>query len=199
MAKRRGAAAVAWAASKPSAKGRTRSGSWFGYCLAFVRLSYGDVPARGGSAASAWRNAKIKHGPDVPAPLGVPQFWTGGSKGYGHIVLSAGDGTVWTTDKAGPGKISRERFQDVHRWLGRSHTYVGWSEDLNGVRIISDAVRQPTPSTTRLECVIVDAWGNVVAFGPPGQSPNQYEGVGSFVPSTQAAEPFRAVWRRVPA
>lgn len=193
MASRRGSAAVAWLAAKPTAKGRTKTGSWFGYCLAAIRLSYGDVPPRGGSAASAWRNAKIQHGPDVAAPVGVPQFWTGGKKGYGHIALSCGDGTVWTTDTGGRGTITRQRQADVTRWLGRSHTYVGWSEDLNGVRVHD--VAEPG---WRLELAIIDTWGNVVARGEPGEPITRAVGAGSFVPSTQAAEPFRAVWRKIP-
>lgn len=111
-----------------------RSRDWTGWCLVFVRSAFG-VPAQQPDAASAWANAERKHpvtsGSQVPR--GVPVFWTGGSHGHGHIALSRGDGSVWTTDFVREGQVDVARIDDITRGWGL--TLAGWTEDLNGVTV----------------------------------------------------------------
>lgn len=117
---------------------------WTGYCLIFVRTAFG-VGSRYASAASAWEHAEHRHPETDPdkIPRGVPVFWTGGSHGYGHIALSRGDGTCWTTDLIRPGKVDVAPIAEVHtRW---GLTLVGWTEDINGVRVWTP----PTPEPAR--------------------------------------------------
>jgi hypothetical protein len=107
------------------------SQNWRGHCLVFVRTMAG-IAAKYGSAAEAWANARKRHTNGTP-PAGAAVFWTGGSHGYGHVAVSAGDGKIWTTDIAGPGKVSKEDLGIVKSKWGLR--YVGWTEDVNGVTL----------------------------------------------------------------
>lgn len=103
-----------------------------GMCLRMVRECYGIGPVFA-DAAGAWRGATHKHGPDSPAPRGFPVFWTGGSSGHGHVAIATGDGRCWSTDILRPGMFDLVPISLIHtRW---GLTYVGWSQDLNGVTI----------------------------------------------------------------
>jgi hypothetical protein len=103
-------------------------------CLVFVRSCYG-VGAHYRSAAEAWHGAKKKHrqtdGDRVPR--GVPFFWTGGSQGFGHVVLSAGGGMCWSNDVRVSGGIHLVSINEITRAWGQ--TPQGWAEDLNGLRV----------------------------------------------------------------
>ena len=128
------------------------SRDWRGWCLVFVRSCFG-VTALYPSAASAWFNARYKHPTTSGAsiPRGVPVFWTGGSGGFGHIALSRGDGTCWTTDFKRPGQVDVARIDDIGPGWGL--TLVGWTEDVNGVRVYEQpttpAVKDPDPVEMR--------------------------------------------------
>ena len=108
-----------------------RQGRWkSGMCLQFVRTCFG-VGSRYGSASIGWRNTKYRH-TSVPPP-GVPVWWTGGSRGFGHIAISVGGGYVRSTDFPGAGGVGKVAIRTLtRRWR---QTYRGWSEDINGVRV----------------------------------------------------------------
>lgn len=132
------------------AQHKNPSRDWTGWCLVFVRTAFG-VAARQPDAASAWANAERKHPVTSGAqvPRGVPVFWTGGSHGHGHIALSRGDGTVWTTDFVRKGKVDVARIDDITRGWGLN--LAGWTEDLNGVTVYTPPKppAPPKPPKTR--------------------------------------------------
>jgi hypothetical protein len=70
----------------------------------FVRTHY-NVPPAYATAASAWSKTRDRHG-STP-PKGVPVWWTGGSRGFGHVAISAGGGFVIRTDTGGRGRVGR--------------------------------------------------------------------------------------------
>lgn len=116
------------------------SRDWTNLCLKFVRECYGikakDYTNNGRDpwAIEAYRFAAYKHPVSQPAPLGVPIFWDKPGT-PGHVVISAGDGMCYSTDVRVKGKVSLVPIRDVDRWLGSSFKQVGWTEDLNGVRV----------------------------------------------------------------
>jgi hypothetical protein len=115
---------VAWAQAHAN-------GSWHGMCLSFVRQSFG-APGGQYDAKQAWYQAKYRHTTGTP-PRGAAVFWLGGSAGHGHIALSLGGGHVLSTDIRRSGKADNVPLTEIHdKWGLR---YVGWSEDVNGVRI----------------------------------------------------------------
>lgn len=134
---RTGSAAVAWARAR-------RSWSPTGMCLVFSRSAF-NVGSYYGSAAAAWRSAVHKHY-GTPPP-GVPVFWTGGSHGYGHVAVSLGGGLVRTTDWPRAHVVSTARISDIHRAWG--HTYAGWTEDVNRVRIYQPGGGRPTVDASK--------------------------------------------------
>jgi hypothetical protein len=103
-----------------------------GYCLQQCRI-WAGIPARYPDAATAWRNANDKHRDRKP-PRGAAVYWTGGSRGYGHIAISLGGGKVRSTDAAGAGRVATRTIG----WFDRnwsSLTYAGWAWDINEVTI----------------------------------------------------------------
>jgi hypothetical protein len=105
-----------------------------GMCLVFVRTQFG-VPAHFGSAAEAWRGAKFKHPVDsgMQVPRGAPVFWTGGSKGFGHIAIGTGNGRCWSSDAGGAGKTAKVNIDELTDRF--NITFQGWAEDINGVHV----------------------------------------------------------------
>jgi hypothetical protein len=105
-----------------------------GKCLVFVRTAYG-VSASFPSAADAWRGASFKHPVDsgMQVPRGAPVFWTGGSKGFGHIAIGTGNGHCWSSDAGGPGRTAKVSIDELTRRFNID--FQGWAEDVNGVHV----------------------------------------------------------------
>lgn len=107
-----------------------------GQCLMYTR-TWLEIGSQNPSAAAAWANAVYKHPGDRSVPTGAPVFWTGGSRGYGHIALAVQGGNnpkIRSTDVQYAGAVSEVPLSwfDAH-WPGLH--YVGWTESLNGVTI----------------------------------------------------------------
>lgn len=101
-----------------------------GMCLKWVRSPCWEIPSLFGSAIEAWNGAKFKHPGDRNPPKGAPCFYRGGS--YGHIVISDGNG-IRSTDCQSSGRVSHTDLAWPERAWG--DTYLGWTEDLNGVKL----------------------------------------------------------------
>lgn len=150
---RTGNAAITWARENrnraPAGHGSTYAGqsrTWYRMCLQYVRLSYG-IPGGTANAGLAWDRAQHKHRTDNSSsiPRGVPVFWELPSVAD-HVALSAGDGWCWSNDVQTPGKCNKVRIDDITRaWNG---TLLGWTEDLNGVRVWTPPRRRKTKNIT---------------------------------------------------
>ena len=110
-----------------------------GQCYKFTRQMFGrpavgDVDGDGDAdAVDGWLRATGKHPGDRNPPRGVPAFWAGGRKGYGHAAVSLGDGKIRSTDVPVAGKVGTVDLGWVERNWGLR--YLGWAEGLNGVPI----------------------------------------------------------------
>ena len=137
---RTGTKAIAWA--KAQASDPTRS--WHNLCLMFTRSCFG-VAAREPNAKRAWETAKHRHATTNAAtiPAGVPVFWRTRTVNW-HIAISIGGGYCYSSDIGGKGKIGRIGITDLSRRWGA--TLLGWTEDLNGVRVYSPPAK---PKTTQ--------------------------------------------------
>ena len=103
-----------------------------GMCLVQVR-TWAGIDARYGTAAIAWFNTNHRFPGDRNPPRGAPVFWTGGSRGFGHIALSLGNGKIRSTDVGGSGNVATVDLGYIERnWHER---YMGWAWDLNEVTI----------------------------------------------------------------
>jgi len=106
-----------------------------GLCLKFVRTCLG-IPSKYGSAIIAWRAIPVQYKHSGVAPKGYPMFYNIGK--YGHIVLSCGDGTVWSNITANMGLIQKVKYT----MFGN---YVGWSNSLNDVTWPLPVIHTPVP------------------------------------------------------
>ncbi len=111
------------------------------YCLAYVQSVF-KVPVSNPHDPDAWHgwlDAKLKHTDQPPADCSVPVWfsWTGTIGGvtsnYGHVAVSTPNG-VYTNPLSGSG---HKVFSTV-RTLASNYgvTYVGWSEDIESLRVI---------------------------------------------------------------
>lgn len=124
----------------PSGKAAVdRANGWSSYesgmCLKWVRGPCWDIGSYFGSAIEAWNGARYKHPGDRSAPVGAPLFYKGGS--YGHVVIcKPNDEGMRSTDCTTTGDVSDAAITWVEKHWG--YTYLGWIEDLNGVRLPLD-------------------------------------------------------------
>lgn len=113
-------------------------------CLFAVR-SAARGPGGTHDAADAWKASEGRHLTGTP-PRGAIVYWVGGSRGYGHIAISAGSGWVWSTDIKRKGKFDKVRISTLNRaWPNLR--YAGWALSVNGVRVLW----QPPLSLARLQ------------------------------------------------
>lgn len=126
MTLRIGQAAVNWGANQHYHPTR----DWTRDCLMFVRSSFG-VPAKFGSAYLGYLHTDRRH-TSWPPPKGVPVWYRGPGPAW-HVALSIGDGTCWSNDYVRRGRIDRVGILTIARGWGAP--YLGWSEDINDVRV----------------------------------------------------------------
>ncbi len=152
------AQAVAYAKTEASKPAQAK---WHAMCLMFVRSCYG-VAAYYATARKAWEGAKHRHATTNASsiPPGVPVFWRTGTVNW-HVAISIGDGYCYSTDIGGKGKVGRIGINDLSKRWGA--TLLGWTEDLNGVRVYTPPKPKPPAKKTVAQLageVIAGKWGN---------------------------------------
>jgi hypothetical protein len=153
-------ATVSDALARAAAEARRPSRNWRGYCLMFCRMQFG-VAAKYGSAIVAWNNAKYKHTTGVP-PRGTFVFWSIGK--YGHIAISDGNGYCWSTDIRGAGTVARVPITEIRsRWGAR---LLGWTEDVNGVRVYTPPAAPPARPIVSLKAAQYHAEHGTGKYNP---------------------------------
>lgn len=103
-----------------------------GYCLQFTRNAW-DVPSYYSSARDAWNGAKHKHPTSSTSGVayGAPLFMDKSTSTYGHVAVYVGDGKMATTDS----QKTYTYITPVQNWLNAGYHLLGWTEDLNGVKL----------------------------------------------------------------
>ncbi|SHG00890.1 Peptidase inhibitor family I36 [Jatrophihabitans endophyticus] len=122
------AQAVAWAKNHI---GSTSLG--VGTCDHVVGLAYGWSNSGSHDAYAHWTQvpAKYKHAGSKTVPAGGLAFFKGGSKGYGHVMLSLGGGKFASTDVGTDGRYHAGRYgtttiATIESSFGES--YLGWTQ-----------------------------------------------------------------------
>lgn len=121
-----------------------------GWCLRFTRNSFGVGP-KYASAWEAWQGSPFKHMDALPN-VAVPVWfsWTGTIDG---ITKNWGDCAIWVpgrgvfgTPLRGGGNSNRwfNSVEERARLIGGGAQYVGWTEDVNGVKVV-EHVADPVP------------------------------------------------------
>ena len=106
---------------------------WYGWCYAVAWTAFkGRVTNP--TAWAAWLATAYPHKDrNLPSGVYVP-IWFSGYGGAGHVALYK-DGQIWTSPYTH--KAYFDRFNSIDA-LARYYgvTYVGWSEDIGGVRVV---------------------------------------------------------------
>lgn len=108
-----------------------------GNCLRFTQSVYG-APARYETAWQAWENTELKHVtltmPDVSVPVWFDHWGTysNGYGQYGHVVAWVPGKGFLSSPGKGYGQQWLSTISEVEDFY--NSTYVGWSEDINGLR-----------------------------------------------------------------
>lgn len=116
-----------------------------GWCLQYVRESYGITPGVYPTAYAGWLASPSKHRDmDFPAGVAVPLWFAMAGVPAGHVVLRLADGTIFSTTEAEADRPTRhpnlDHLMGVYARAGLPLTYLGWTEDIENTRII---VKQP--------------------------------------------------------
>lgn len=185
MTIRTGQSALNWASNQHYHPSR----DWTRDCLMFVRMSF-NVGPRYGSAITAYYNTNSRH-TSWPPPKAVPVWWAGGR--YGHVALSIGDGTCWSNDYVRRGKIDRVRISSITN--GWNYRYLGWSEDINEVKIYVPA--QPILDISNVVWAAKNS-GNAVNGAKLKKALAAEVGPGSMVmTSNRLGRAFRAQYKKL--
>lgn len=115
-----------------------------GDCLAYAREMFG-APGGVTWAWQAWENAKYKHSASEALPTDVDVLLWYSYKGTeGHVTVNVvGRGIYSSPYQRGTTHAVLASIADVERIYGV--VYVGWSEDVNGVRVC-EPIAAPTPA-----------------------------------------------------
>ncbi|WP_407107230.1 hypothetical protein [Rhodococcus aetherivorans] len=141
-----------------------------GWCLQYARRVFG-LPAVEPTAWVAWTNTQYKHQDrNFPSGVAVPVWfdWVGdvgsGRFRYGHVAVRTADGKIWSSPLSGNGRAWFASVDDLTRAFGNGMTYVGWSEDISGTRVIKEeggvpVVPQDVIVDEQLAIKLLDLWG----------------------------------------
>lgn len=122
-----------------------------GWCLMYVRQAFG-LNGLYPSATAGWNAARYKHRDrNFPAGRWVPVWFHLGEEPLGHVALIAPDGSVFSTS---------DPSNTPHRHPNLDHllsyykalrpTYLGWTEDIEGVAVVkaADSINLSGSTTT---------------------------------------------------
>lgn len=126
-----------------------------GFCLRFTQTVWA-APVRYATAWEAWEATQLKHSTaeNLPLDVGVvvwlDHYGTYGGKygRYGHVVSWIPGRGYLSSPTSGYGQKWLSSIEEVER--AYNATYVGWSEDINGLRV-AKINENPKPSTRKEE------------------------------------------------
>lgn len=114
-----------------------------GMCLRFTQ-SVWSAPVKHPNAWQAWEATQYKHGvqeslPNVSAILWFSHFATyqGKYDNWGHVVTYVPSKGFLSSPATGNGQLWLSSISEVEKTFNAK--YVGWSEDINGLRVLSPA------------------------------------------------------------
>lgn len=110
-----------------------------GLCLVYVRNIFG-IAAKYPTATSGWQNAQYKHTTTPPTDVSVPVWFSYGTDG--HVAVSVPGKGFYSVSAQGDKIFST--LAELEAYIKCS--YLGWSEDINGVRVVEPVVTVPTPA-----------------------------------------------------
>lgn len=123
-----------------------------GMCKRETREAYLIASDGSRDAAEAWERADHKHSQTLTdgIPRGAFLWWLGGSQDHGHVAISAGNGLCWTVDFLRDGMWDLAATDTIAQYWPDLR-FVGWSEDIDGVRVdLTPEVPRTFPDADRV-------------------------------------------------
>lgn len=142
---------------KPNVKIKTIG---IGWCLWWVQEAF-SASHLYPTAIAEWEKNTYNHTGTPPKGLWVPVFFRMRGVPAGHVAIWAPDGSIYSTSSPySLVPVHHKNLADLNRYYGGKLTYLGWSEDIGGVRVV-----QPIPVVKKsIEAiakeVIQGKWGN---------------------------------------
>lgn len=133
-----------------------------GFCLNYARRVFG-VGAKYPNAWKAWENTKYKHKDRKLPNVSVPVWFSykRGGVNLGHVAVNVPGRGLYTSPIGG--KSFYRSLADFEHAVSNCK-YVGWSEDINGVRVAAPVAKPKPPVKKSNEQiakeVIAGKWGN---------------------------------------
>ena len=124
-----------------------------GWCLQYVRQTFG-LPAIHPTATAAWYAGTQHRDRDFPPGVWVPVWYALANEPAGHVVLMAPDGSVYSTSDLGNKPHHHPDLADLeayYRRYGMTLTYRGWTEDVQGIPVITRGGLAAQGTITALE------------------------------------------------
>lgn len=125
-----------------------------GYCLQYVRQTFG-LNGLYPNATAGWIAARRKHYDwNFPAGLSVPVWFGIDKEPRGHVILLQPDGSVYSTSDDSTIPHHHPSISDLMAYYAGADlplTYRGWTEDIEGVSVVSADSINPSSSTTTSE------------------------------------------------
>lgn len=124
-----------------------------GWCLWWVQEAF-KTPHVFPRAIDEWNANTFNHVGQPPRGVFVPVFFTMKGVPAGHVAIAAPDGSIYSTSSPHSlTPVHHQNLQDILRYYGGQLSYLGWSEDIGGVRVVApvppvvqQAVAHVTPS-----------------------------------------------------
>lgn len=157
-----------------------------GLCLVYVRNIF-SAPPKYVTAALGWANAKYKHTGNPPTDVSVPVWFKWGTSG--HVAVNVPGKGVYSTTAKGDQVFSS--VQALAKYIGG--TYLGFSEDVDGVRVVEYSTAPTSapktssfrvtpghtfhvykPGSTTALGVIDNSWGWYIIRGADPKYPNRW-------------------------
>lgn len=115
-------------------------------CLVYVREVFG-VGAKYPTATTGWNGTQYKHaGEQPPTDVSVP-VWFSWQKD-GHVAVSVPGKGIYSTSAKGDKVFPN--IQALLSFMGGGVKYLGWSEDVDGVRVVQPAPAPQIAITIRM-------------------------------------------------
>lgn len=112
-----------------------------GLCLVYVRETFGIGP-KYPSAIAGWNASAYKHSDQqFPANASVPIWFSLSDNEFGHVALHQPDGSVWSSSSpTSTTPVHHPSLSDLLSYYGGRLSYLGWTEDIEGVRVVDASV-----------------------------------------------------------
>lgn len=154
-----------------------------GLCLVYVREVF-NVPAKYGTATIAWNNAQYRYSnQEPPNNISVP-IWFSYNGPDGHVAVWH-NGVIYSTSAQGDKTFTN--IPELVSWMGEGFVYLGWSEDLNGERVV-EPIPTPTPPLAPAPVVPVVIPPPAAPVPVPGNSEATYEVITTILGFSSATD-----------